>query len=121
MKRFSLKVKYNKKKSQITVNHLFSILLRILPLMTDTTQQSEITTITKRQQFEEVILTINAKYQRWFGDRTHPFTGETDNINNYFRFFNNATGTPQLHLKDGLPLEIGKDCRLAFDAIFKVV
>lgn len=97
------------------------VLCCILQLMTNTTQQPQSEIITKKQQFEEQLVIINLKYNRWFGERTHPFTGETDTINNYFRFFDNTSGVPQLHLKDGLPLEIGKDCRLAFDAIFKVV
>jgi hypothetical protein len=89
--------------------------------MINMTQEPNTPNITKKQQFEEVLTSIDAKYNRWFGERTHPFTGETDTINNYFRFFENTAGEPQLHLKDGLPLEIGKDCRLAFDTIFKVV
>jgi hypothetical protein len=76
-------------------------------------------TTRKKEQFEEQLTVIDSKYQRWFGQRNHPFTGETDNIHNYFRYFTSAEGSVQLHLKDGLPLEIGKDCRLAFENIFQ--
>jgi hypothetical protein len=57
-------------------------------------------TTLKKQQFEEQLIAIDSKYQRWFGQRNHPFS-------------------VQLHLKEGLPLEIGKDCRLAFENIFQ--
>ncbi|WP_432713050.1 hypothetical protein [Pedobacter sp.] len=71
-----------------------------------------------KKQFEEQLIILNEKYIRWFSERTHPFTGETDHISNYFRYYNSPDGQTQLHLKDGLPLEIGKDCRLVFATIF---
>jgi hypothetical protein len=86
--------------------------------MTDPTLQIQTETITKKQQFEEQLHILDAKYIRWFSERINAFTGETDNIYNYYRYFNNADGSIQLYLKDGLPLEIGKDCRSAFATIF---
>jgi len=93
-------------------------LVRILPLMTDPTLQIQTETITKKQQFQEQLQILDAKYVRYFSERINEFTGETDNIYNYYRYFTTADGTIQLYLKDGLPLEIGKDCRSAFTTIF---
>ncbi|MEJ5963363.1 hypothetical protein [Pedobacter immunditicola] len=86
--------------------------------MTDPTLQIQTETITKKQQFEEQLQILDAKYVRYFSERINEFTGETDNIYNYYRYFTPADGSVQLYLKDGLPLEIGKDCRLAFATIF---
>ena len=87
--------------------------------MSETTIQTQQQTISKKQQFEEQLTVIDEKYIRWFSERIHPFTGETDNVFNYYRYFNSTEGNTQLHLKDGLPVEISKDCRLAFEAIFQ--
>lgn len=73
---------------------------------------------TKKKQFEEQLQIINTKYHRWFGKRVSAMTGEEDHINNYFRYLGEGNDI-QLYLKEGLPLEIGKDCRLAFENIFK--
>lgn len=86
--------------------------------MTEITNPTEQEIISKKQQFAEQLENIDAKYQIWFSNRIHPFTGEKDTIQNYFRYFTTSTGQVQLHLKDGLPIEINKDCRLAFENIF---
>ena len=73
----------------------------------------------KKHQFEEQLELIDTKYERWFSGRIHPFTGDTDRIHNYFRYIDNNDGSIKLYLKDGLPIEIGKDCRQAFNATFE--
>jgi hypothetical protein len=85
--------------------------------MTETSLKNPGTTL-KKEQFEDQLNIINTKYNRWFGERINRFTGDTDSIHNYFRFTNTLDGNIELYLKDGLPLEIGKDCRSAFKAIF---
>jgi hypothetical protein len=82
-----------------------------------TLQQEE--SMTKRkQEFEEKLGLIEIKYDRWFSGRINPFTGDADHVQNYFRYIENNEGDIKLYLKDGLPIEIGKDCRQAFSATF---
>lgn len=73
----------------------------------------------KKQAFEQQLEMIGIKYERWFSGRIHPFTGDIDRVNNYFRYINSNDGSVKLYLKDGLPIEIGKDCRQAFSATFE--
>ena len=86
--------------------------------MIEITEEVQSASTKKQQQFEEQLTIIEVKYMRWFGGRKHQFTGETDTIHNYYRYFNASNGNLQLHMKEGLPFEIGKDCKLAFSAIF---
>lgn len=72
----------------------------------------------KKLAFEEKMQEIDSKYSRWFNSRTSAFSDGPDKLNNYYRYFYNAEGEIQLYLKEGLPLEIGKDCRNAFKAAF---
>lgn len=72
----------------------------------------------KKLAFEEKIQEIDTKYSRWFNSRVSKFSDGPDKLNNYYRYFYNAEGEIQLYLKEGLPLEIGKDCRNAFKAVF---
>ncbi len=88
--------------------------------MTETTtiDQKDSNTVLRKEAFEVQLNIIDAKYVRWFGERVHPFTGETDHVHNYYRYTTTREGKTQLYLKDGLPIEIAKDCRQAFEAIF---
>ncbi|RZK78279.1 MAG: hypothetical protein EOO92_11425 [Pedobacter sp.] len=70
------------------------------------------------EAFKVELEKINAKYSRWFTPRISKLTGEMDKVNDYCRSYLTASGEMQLHIKDGLPIEITKDCRLAFNAVF---
>jgi hypothetical protein len=72
----------------------------------------------KKLAFEEKLQEIDAKYLKWFSSRVNAFSDGPDKLSNYYRYFYNSEGEIQLYLKEGLPLEIGKDCRNAFKAVF---
>jgi len=82
------------------------------------TLEQEESIIKKKEAFEQQLELIDNKYERWFSGRIHPFTGDVDHVHNYFRYIDNNDGDIKLYLKDGLPIEIGKDCRQAFSATF---
>lgn len=100
-------------------NRYILCILCVIQNMSEIINETQVgTTDKKKLAFEEKLQEIDNKYSRWFGTKNNPFTGAPDKINNYFRYFYTAEGEIQLYLKDGLPLEIGKDCRNAFKAVF---
>ena len=83
----------------------------------DTVEQSKVSNL-QIEAFKVELDKINAKYSRWFSARISNLTGEMDKVNDYCRSYLTASGDMQLHIKDGLPIEITKDCRLAFSVVF---